>query len=209
MSTIKRLSGDYYVKTLQSGSSITLESSTINLLGNLNVFGNASYTSVANAAVYDNYITLNEGFPQTSDPNFDAGIIINRGSFSNVALRWSELNQRWQITDDGVTYRNILASTTGTSALEAVEDDGAPALGGNLNVKNFSIGSTIGAPVRINSSNVAITISDNPAPTVSGTISFNAQLPGGGGSGLYVTNTDSINTELITKTKAIVYSLIF
>lgn len=209
MSTIKRLSGDYYVKTLQTGSSITLESTTINLLGNLNVFGNASYTSVANAAVYDNYITLNEGYPQTSDPNFDAGIIINRGSFSNVQLRWTESVQKWQVTEDGVTYRNILSSATGTTALEAVEDDLAPALGGNLDVKNFSIGSTIGAPVRINSSNVAITISDYPAPAVSGTISFNAQLPGGGGSGLYVTNSESTNTELITKTKAIVYSLIF
>jgi hypothetical protein len=119
------------------------------------------------------------------------------------------LAQKWQITDDGVTYRNILASVTGSSALEAVEDDLSPALGGNLNVKNFSIGSTIGDPVRINSSNVAITISDYPAPTVSGTISFNAQLPGGGGSGLYVTNAEATNTELITKTKAIVYSLIF
>ena len=49
---------------------------------------------------------------------------------------------------------------------------------------------------------------DNDLAEVSGATVVSARAPGNGHAGLYVTNTKSNNEELITKRKAVIYSLV-
>ena len=41
----------------------------------------------------------------------DAGIEIERGDSANVALRWNESTDKWQVTEDGTNYINIATGT--------------------------------------------------------------------------------------------------
>jgi len=90
-----------------------------------------------------------------------------------------------------------------------VVEDLSPQLGGALDVNGFDITSLAGinlAPTTaVNIVNTPLTIT-----TPSDTTSIVAGSPLGGATGLYVTTlTNSTPSELITKRKAIVYSIIF
>lgn len=209
MSTVKRLSGSYQVQTLDTGSTVSYTTDTFYIYGNLQVLGNTTFTSTQNAAVSNNYIVLNEGLPQNVTPTFDAGIAVNRGTAANVAIRWHEANGRWQLSNDGVSYQNIIATSSTDTFLTHIVQDLTPQLGANLDVQNFSIKSTTGDPLRIENGNVVLTTSSVAPPIINNAVSFNAQTPAGGGTGLYVSNSNASNQELITKTKAVVYALIF
>lgn len=209
MSTVKRLSGSYQVQTINPGSSVTYTTDTFYIYGNLAVLGNATYTSTQDAAVSSNFIILNEGLPQNVVPTFDAGIAVNRGTSANVAIRWHEANGRWQLSNDGVSYQNIIATNSTASFITHIVEDLTPQLGANLDTQTFSIKSTTGSPLRIENGNVVVTNTTVAPPTINNAVAFNAQTPSGGGSGLYVTNSAASNQELITKTKAVVYALIF
>ena len=63
-------------------------------------------------AIYSaqNFITLNSNV--TSSPSANAGIEVERGSSTNVQLRWNESTDKWETTRDGSTYYVIPISTT-------------------------------------------------------------------------------------------------
>jgi len=44
----------------------------------------------------------------TVAPSENAGIEIERGTANNVQLRWNEATDKWQITEDGSAYENIV-----------------------------------------------------------------------------------------------------
>jgi hypothetical protein len=44
----------------------------------------------------------------TVAPSENAGIEIERGTANNVQLRWNEATDKWQITEDGSAYKNIV-----------------------------------------------------------------------------------------------------
>ena len=45
---------------------------------------------------------------ETGSPTQNAGIEVERGTATNVALRWNETTDLWQLTADGSTYSDIL-----------------------------------------------------------------------------------------------------
>ena len=55
----------------------------------------------------DNILVLNNNYSGGS-PTEHAGIEVERGTVANVALRWNETSDKWQITEDGSAYNNIL-----------------------------------------------------------------------------------------------------
>lgn len=69
-----------------------------------------SYFGADNSDVNDAFITLNADFV-AGTPTEDGGIIVKRGDESSVVLRWNETTDKWQITEDGTTFEDIL--TTG------------------------------------------------------------------------------------------------
>lgn len=78
--------------------------------GNLTVSGTTTTVNSATLSVADNEITLNSDV--TGTPSENAGIEVERGSSTNVKLRWNETSDVWQFTNNGSTYYNIPASTT-------------------------------------------------------------------------------------------------
>jgi hypothetical protein len=182
MSTTKRISGTYTIQTLNPTDQINLDSPFVVVNGNLIVTGNSQSIVSTNSEIANNVIVLNNG---STVPNpLGANIMVDRGSSANVSIRWNEAVASWQLTNNGLTYSNILA--TGSGGITSVSADPTPALGGNLNISNHSIYSN-----------------------VSGVQIWSTTAPGGGGTGVTVTNATYANVELMSKTKSIVYSIIF
>jgi len=100
------------IVTSVSGDTITValpDNVTIggNLIvtGNLTVSGTVTTVNTETILLADNIITLNSN--ATGTPSENAGIEIERGSSTNVVLRWNETNDNWELTNDGSTYYDI------------------------------------------------------------------------------------------------------
>lgn len=174
-------------------TSYTLDTTDVYVTGNLHVSGVYDTTTVTNTNVEDRDIVLNVGetgagvggaSPSTS------GLYVDRGSLANVALRWNESSDVWELTTDGSSYNTIL--TSGGGGLTAVVDDLSPQLGGNLETNGF----------HIQFDNTLVTPTAVPNAVLIG-----AGAPASAGSGLFIINSNGYD-ELVTKTKAIVFSLI-
>jgi len=77
--------------------------------GNLTVNGTTTTVNSNTVAIGDNIIVLNSD--ETGTPSQNAGIEIERGTATNVLIRWNETTDRFQFTNDGSTYFNIPLST--------------------------------------------------------------------------------------------------
>ena len=90
----------------------------VTITGNLTVSGTTTYINTTNLQIGDNLITLNADLPGGTAPSENAGVEVNRGSSANVALRWNETSDIWQVTEDGTNYGTLLTtiSTTGINA---------------------------------------------------------------------------------------------
>ena len=80
----------------------------LTLTGDLVVQGTTTTINTQELAVADNIITLNSDV--TTTPTQNAGIEVERGNENNVALRWNETTDKWQISNDGSTYNDIATS---------------------------------------------------------------------------------------------------
>ncbi len=57
----------------------------------------------------DNIIILNNN--EAGTPSQNAGIEVERGTSTNVVLRWNETDDCWEFTNDGTTYQRIFGDT--------------------------------------------------------------------------------------------------
>lgn len=204
MATFKTTNSDYVIKTTKTGSNVTIQSDEIYLLGNLTISGK-SQTVVSNEVlISDNIIVLNAAWPSNVAPILDAGFTINRGASANVEILWNETSNKWTLTNDGSTYQDIATGTL--TGLAAVINDATPSLGGNLNVNQYTITSNVGNikfEGNIQLRNTAVI----PSLVANSTVLY-ANTPGSAGSGLYVQNSMSTDQELVTRAKAIAFSII-
>ena len=84
--------------------------------GNLTVSGTTTTVNTETINLADNIITLNSN--ATGTPSENAGIEVERGDSTNVALRWNEGSDIWEYTKDGSNYKtiqNVQESTFATS----------------------------------------------------------------------------------------------
>ena len=116
------------IVTSVSGDTITValpDNVTIggNLIvtGNLTVSGTVTTVNTETILLADNIITLNSN--ATGTPSENAGIEVERGSSTNVVLRWNETNDNWELTNDGSTYYDI--ATTADSFKGSIGDGSA------------------------------------------------------------------------------------
>jgi len=194
MSTVKRISGDYMISTVDGNVYVDTQNFTID--GNLIVIHSIANVDSINNYIYENFITLEAG--QSGGPILDAGIYISRGDPEPpAALRWHETASQWEVND-----------TTGWLPLgrTIVYQDKTPMLGGNLNTHGFSIYSDTGN-VTIDSSLVVEQITSDPTPTP-GYSTLYAKETKSGNTGFYISNEKKVGEELITKKKAFLYSII-
>ena len=77
--------------------------------GNLTINGTQTTVNTETLTVDDNIIILNNNASGT--PSENAGFQINRGSSSDVLLRWNETSNIWEFTNDGSTYYPLATDT--------------------------------------------------------------------------------------------------
>ena len=216
MSIIKNVSGPYTINTINHNDPIILDSNVVIIKGNLQIVGNSTVVNTSNTTIKDNFITLNDGELSSGVSAGFAGIQVDRGLDIDVDIRWNESSNNWQITNDGTTYYNVVATTTGNTRLV---DDFLPTLSANLDVNAYAITNNLSATIifdPIDAVNIFgnVTILKIPTGAIANTypdsVTVSASNVGTGGSGIFVTNDEGItNQELITKAKAVVYSIIF
>ena len=98
----------------------TATANDLTVSGNLTVSGTTTSINTETLTVDDNIIILNNN--ATGAPSANAGIEIERGSSANVALRWNETSDKWELTTDGSTYVDIATETYAASLTPATLD---------------------------------------------------------------------------------------
>ena len=206
MAVVKNLNSNYTITNkVNPLANVIVETHTLFVNGNLLVGGNTTQVTKTDLSVTDNLIMLNSGETGSGISLGTAGLEVDRGTAANVQLIYNESVNKWQLTNDGITYYNIVSSSSG---LTAIFDDKAPQLGGNLDVLGTNIFSSNTANVRFDD-NVAIKNTTVAPEIYAGYNVVYAQTPNGGGSGLYITNTTTANQELATQQRNIAFSIIF
>jgi hypothetical protein len=98
-------------------------SNDIVVSGNLTVSGTTVTVNSETISLADNIIDLNSNFT-TGSPTENAGIRIKRGDSADVQLRWNESDDKWQFTNDGSTYTDILTGTQVKALFSATDAGG-------------------------------------------------------------------------------------
>lgn len=86
----------------------------LTVTGDLTVSGNTTTLNTANLNVEDNFILLNSGV--TGAPSLNAGLEVERGDSTNVAIRWNETTDKWEFTVDGTNYTELGAGGASVSS---------------------------------------------------------------------------------------------
>ena len=155
MSTVKRVSGDYTIETINSGDLVTLSSTNVNIVGNLTVTGNAVLTGNINADKIFN------GTTSIEIPVINGNANITIGGVSNVAV--------FDTTGQFITG---LLSVTGNVQGGNLRTTGQVSATGNVSGGNLTIatgnivltqtsGATTSQMIRFQDANAAIAIGAN------------------------------------------------
>jgi hypothetical protein len=160
--------------TLSLPANVTI-ANNLTVTGDLTVNGNTTTLNTANLNVEDNFVLLNSGV--TGSPSLNAGLEVERGDSTNVAIRWNESTDKWEFTVDGTNYTELGAggatvsssapSTPTTGSLWFDSDDG----------KTYVYYDS--AWVEIGGNPLGVTISDTaPSSPIAGQVWFNSNNAG-------------------------------
>jgi hypothetical protein len=116
-STVVRTSGS------QTIAGTKVFSNDVTVSGNLTVSGTTITVNSETISLADNIIDLNSNFT-TGSPTENAGIRIKRGDSADVQLRWNEADDKWQFTNDGSTYADILTAAQVKALFSATDAGG-------------------------------------------------------------------------------------
>jgi filamentous hemagglutinin len=151
MSTVKRVSGDYTVQTINAGDLVTLQSTNVNIVGNLTVTGNAVLTGNINADKIFN------GTSSVEIPTINGNITFNPGGVANVMV----------VSPSGTTFGGAVGFTGNVDAGNINTTGGVyttnAAGAGNISMVNgnmliaYSSNATSNQNIRFQDSNIAVT----------------------------------------------------
>lgn len=212
MSHTQRFSDNYKLESIGGAGTVEIEATSLTVTGNLIVAGTNTAVNSTNLDIADNTIVLNKGETHAGVTLGKAGIEIDRGTLTNTGLRYNDTSNKWELTHDGSTWTYI---TTGDKINNVVEDI-TPQLGGALDVNGQTITSASNGDIVVDPNgtgqlkiNHAISLHNESDP--SATADYNklyAKTPSEGGSGVFFVNSTT-SDELVSKTKAMVFALIF
>ena len=146
-------------------------SGNVFVTGNLTVNGTTTTVNSNTVAIGDNIIVLNSD--ETGTPSQNAGIEVERGTATNVLIRWNETTDRFQFTNDGSTYFNIPLSTEYDKYTSFTVSDGSNSTAITSAATLTFAASGGGLSVAENSGTVTYTIGDATA-AAKGVASFNS-----------------------------------
>ena len=137
-------------QAIGTSDSVTFAGLTVS--GNLTVNGTTTTVNTETINLADNIITLNSN--ETGTPSQNSGIEIERGTSTNVTLRWNETNDVWEFTNDGTNYHVLKTTANVDSDITAKVDTTYVQAR-----QDFAYSSLTGAPFVLDSSNVRSSIS--------------------------------------------------
>ena len=105
--------GQGLVERLRVGHTATTVAGNLIVSGDFTVNGTTTTVNTTEMTVSDNIITLNNDV--TGAPSENAGIEVERGSSSNVSIRWNETSDQWEFTNDGASYTALGGGGGGSS----------------------------------------------------------------------------------------------
>ena len=170
--------------------------------------GNLTYTG--NLTTVDDFIVVAANNTGTIT---DMGLLAQTGPTTFAGLRFDVAANTWQISSSVngngspvASYANIL--TTGTPPAAAgsntqVQFNNGNVLGANANLTFDFATSTL----KIEGYHVLGNVASAPSTPANAVAMYNGTV-GGGGTGIYI-KSSAVNDELVSKTKAIVYGIIF
>ena len=203
MSTYKRSDGDYYIVTINSDDNVHIQTNTVKIQGNLDVVGNITYIDTTELDITDPFITL---AANNSGAYSNIGIIAQKTSNTFAGLRWNTTSGSWQTSPDNVTWTDIATGNVVSAAAGSntqVQFNNNNNFGANVNLTYDYATSKLTIQGHQNYGNIGTSPS-----SVSNSVAVYNKAEGGGGTGLYV-KSSTVDDELVSKGKAIVYAIIF
>ena len=218
MSTHKRINGNYDITTLGASDVVTISSSAVTVTGNLTVSGTQTTVNSQDTDIQDRVIVLNKGEAGAGVTGGTSGLEVDRGSSTNSRIVYDESNDKWSI-DNGSGSLTPIASSAGGIGLENIVEDTTPQLGGSLDVNSQSIvsasnGNVVIAPdgtgiLHVDGSAVRLQNEGSDPTGQSGYTTVYSKVAGSGGTGLYTVTDTTTADELVSKSKAVVFGIIF
>jgi len=200
MATYKNINSDWYI-TVDSGVG------TIYIDGNLDITGNVSY--VSEIAVNDAFIVVAANNTGTVN---DMGLVATKVANSAYAgLRFDVAANSWQISN------SVYANGAPIAAYANIAGGGAGTVAGTDTQIQFNATGAFGASANLTFDYSAQKLTllghqvfgNTVAPAnVANAVAVYSNAVSAGGTGLYFTST-SANDELVSKSKAIVFAIIF
>lgn len=208
MTTYKRIDGDFYIQTVYPPEQKVYIDTDTTVTGNLVVQGNLTYINVSELNVTDPFILVNASNTGTYQSN--SGLLTHKTSSDYAGIRYNNNSGQWEISSS-------TSSSGTTGSWSPIVSSGSIAAGANTEIQ-FNNGGALGANsafkfdyatsrLTINGT-TALGYASVPPATVANTATMAANVPGSGGTGIYF-NNNSNQDELISKSKAIVFSIIF
>lgn len=214
MSSTKRIRGHYYITSVGPNDEVFIDTKNLTIDGDLVVLGNSTNVESTNTEIADNEIILNAGEIGAGVSGVTAGFHVDRGTAPHVYLRYNDSLDYWEATDDGSAWYPLNPTLTPTTF--EVVDDLSPQLGGDLDVNGFEITSANDGDIVLDADGIGqvkinqeLALQDQATDPLieAGYSKLYSKAPGAGNSGVYVTNS-SVEDELVSRRRALVYSLI-
>ena len=208
MATIKTTSSDYTINVGPYSSNSDSYIGTMTVNGNLTVTGNVTTIHTEDLKIDDPFITVaanNNGAVQ------QMGMIAQKTTTTFAGLRFNTITNEWEISAsvaaNGAPISSYSAISTGTGAVP-----GLPNTSVQFNVANVFTGSS---KFLFDDGNSKLTLSGHMAygntatpVAIANAVALYSNAMGSGGTGLYFVN-GSTTDELVSKSTAIVFSIIF
>jgi len=211
MTTYNRISGDYNIVSNDPGSNVIVTTNTLVVDGNLDVLGGLTYIESSQTQVTDAFIQL---AANNTGSVSNVGILATKDASTAAGLRFNITANAWQISTavnpvDGSPYSSYANIVTGTALTIAgantqIQFNNNGALGASANLTYVSSTNTL---TLLNGKLQLGNLGTTPSAGSNSAIVYNNAV-GSGGTGVFVKST-SVDDELVSKSKAIVYSIIF
>ena len=208
MATYKRIDGDYAITTLNSVDNVTITTHTVEIVGNLDVSGNLTYINVTELNIQDPFILLNAS--NTGSYASNSGVLTHTSVSTFAGIRYNATATQWEISSS--------TDTTGlTGTWSAIATGNATVAGSNTQVQ-FNDGGSFGGNANLTFDKavskltvlghmVLGNIGTTPIATANAAALYNKAV-GSGGTGVYV-KSSTVDDELVSKSAAIVFAIIF
>jgi len=206
MATYKRIDGDYAITTLNATDNVTITTHTVEVVGNLDVSGNLTYINVTELNVKDPFIVLNSS--NTGSYPSNSGVLTHTAVSTFAGIRYDATAGQWEISSStdatGLTGTwSAIATGTVAGANTQVQFNDGGSFGGNANLTFDKATSKLTVQGQMILGNIGAT----PTATANSAALYN-NAEGSGGTGVYV-KSSTVDDELVSKTKAIVFGIIF